>query len=47
MENKMIDLYSRLTPNGLKLHITAEELGITYNLHPANITRGEQFKPNF
>ena len=43
----MIDLYSRLTPNGLKLHITVEEFGITYNLHPVNITRGEQFEPDF
>jgi GSH-dependent disulfide-bond oxidoreductase len=43
----MIDLYSWLTPNGLKLHIVVEELGIPYNLHPVNITRGEQFEPDF
>ena len=43
----MIDLYSWPTPNGIKLHITLEELGIPYNLHPVSIGRGEQFEPAF
>ena len=43
----MIDLYSWPTPNGLKLHITVEELAIPYNLHVVNSTRGEQFDPEF
>ncbi len=43
----MIDLYSWPTPNGVKLHITLEELGIPYNLHVVNITAGEQFEPDF
>ena len=43
----MIDLYSWPTPNGVKLHITMEELEIPYNLHAVNITGGEQFEPEF
>jgi len=43
----MIDLYSWPTPNGIKLHITVEELGIPYTMHPVNIGKGEQFEPEF
>ena len=43
----MIDLYSWPTPNGIKLHITVEELGIPYTIHPVNIGKGEQFEPAF
>lgn len=43
----MIDLYTWPTPNGLKLHITLEELGIPYIPHPVNIRKGEQFDPEF
>ncbi len=43
----MIDLYSWPTPNGVKLHITLEELAIPYNLHAVNITAGDQFEPDF
>jgi len=43
----MIDLYSWATPNGDKLHILVEELGVEYTLHPVNITRGEQFEADF
>ena len=43
----MIDLYSWPTPNGVKLHITMEELGIPYTLHAVDITRGQQFEPEF
>ena len=43
----MIDLYSWPTPNGVKLHITLEELAIPYNLHAVNIGKGEQFDPEF
>ncbi len=43
----MIDLYSWPTPNGIKLHITIEELGIQYIMHPVNIGKGEQFEPEF
>ena len=43
----MIDLYSWPTPNGIKLHIMIEELGIQYIMHPVDIGKGEQFEPEF
>ena len=41
----MIDLYYWPTPNGWKVSILLEELGVDYNLHLVNISKGEQFKP--
>ncbi|WP_299437190.1 glutathione S-transferase N-terminal domain-containing protein [uncultured Rhodospira sp.] len=43
----MIDLYFWPTPNGLKVTILLEELGVPYTVHPINITKGEQFTPEF
>lgn len=43
----MIDLYSWPTPNGHKVHIALEELGLDYVVHPVNIGKGEQFEPDF
>jgi len=43
----MIDLYSWATPNGIKVSIALEELGLPYTFHPVNIGRGEQFQPDF
>ncbi len=43
----MIDLYSWPTPNGHKVHILLEELGLPYRVHGVNIGTGEQFKPEF
>jgi GSH-dependent disulfide-bond oxidoreductase len=43
----MIDLYSWPTPNGQKVHIALEELGLPYNAIPVNIGAGDQFKPAF
>jgi len=43
----MIDLYSWATPNGHKIHILLEELGLPYTAHPVDIGAGEQFKPEF
>ncbi len=43
----MIHLYSWATPNGEKLHIMMEELGIPYELHKLDIGKGEQFEPEF
>ncbi len=43
----MIDLYTWLTSNGRKATIMLEELGLPYNLHPINITNGEQFSSEF
>lgn len=43
----MIDTYSFWTPNGHKIHIALEELGLAYRLHRIDITKGEQFAPEF
>jgi len=43
----MIDLYFWPTPNGQKVTILLEELGVPYTVHPVNITKGDQFKPEF
>jgi len=44
---KEIDLYYAPTPNGYKVEILLEELGIPYKIHPINISKGEQFTPEF
>jgi len=38
----MIDLYTWTTPNGRKISILLEELGLEYNSHSVDITEGEQ-----
>ena len=43
----MIDLYYWPTPNGWKLTILFEELGIPYNVIPVDINKGEQFEQDF
>jgi GST-like protein len=43
----MIDLYYWTTPNGDKIVIALEELGLPYRIVPVNISAGEQFKPDF
>jgi GST-like protein len=43
----MIDLYTWSTPNGRKISIALEEMGLTYAVHPVNIGKDEQFKPEF
>ncbi len=43
----MIDLYTWPTPNGHKIHIALEEMGLPYKVHPVNIRTGEQFQPAF
>ncbi len=43
----MIDVYTWPTPNGHKVHIMLEELGLEYAVRPVNIRTGEQFKPEF
>ena len=39
----MIDFYYWPTPNGWKVSIALEELGLDYTLVPINIGRGDQF----
>ena len=41
----MIDLYTWGTPNGRKVSILLEELGIEYAVHPIDIGKGDQMTP--
>ena len=43
----MIDLYTFTTPNGRKASIMLEEVGLPYRVHSINITKDEQFAPDF
>lgn len=43
----MIDLYTWTTPNGRKVSILLEELGVPYKCHAVNIGKDEQFAPEF
>ena len=43
----MIELYTWSTPNGRKISILLEEVGLPYNVHPVDIRKNEQFKPEF
>jgi GSH-dependent disulfide-bond oxidoreductase len=43
----MIELYCWPTPNGHKITMFLEETGLPYEIHPVNIGRGDQFKPEF
>lgn len=43
----MIDLYTWTTPNGRKVSILLEELGVPYTVHPIDISKDEQFAPDF
>jgi GST-like protein len=44
---RTIDLYYWPTPNGKKVTIFLEEVGLPYNLMPVDITAGEQFDEEF
>ena len=43
----MIHLYTWATPNGRKASVMLEELGLPYETHPINISKDEQFAPDF
>jgi GST-like protein len=43
----MIDLYTWTTPNGRKISILLEELGLDYRVHPVDIGQNQQFAPDF
>ncbi len=43
----MIELYTWTTPNGRKVSIMLEETGLPYNVHPVDIGKGEQFRPDY
>jgi len=43
----VIDLYTWTTPNGRKVSIALEEMGLPYTVHAVDIGKEEQFKPEF
>jgi len=43
----VIDLYTWTTPNGRKISITLEEIGLPYQVISIDITKDQQFKPDF
>jgi len=43
----MIDLYTWTTPNGRKVSVMLEETGLPYTAHTVDLTKEEQFKPDF
>jgi GST-like protein len=43
----LIDLYTWSTPNGRKVSIMLEECGLPYRVHPIDIGKGDQFRPEF
>ena len=45
--HKPIDLYYWPTPNGWKITIMLEECALPYNVIAVNISKGDQFKPEF
>ncbi len=42
-----IELWTWNTPNGRKISVALEEMGLPYTVHPVNISKGEQFEPAF
>lgn len=46
-QNKPIELHFWTTPNGFKISVMLEELGVPYDIKFVVIGRGEQFKPEF
>ncbi|MGO9059731.1 MAG: glutathione S-transferase family protein [Candidatus Binataceae bacterium] len=43
----MIELYTWGTPNGQKVSVTLEEIGMPYNVHAVNLAKNEQKTPEF
>ena len=43
----MIELHSFNTPNGRKISVALEEMGLPYSVHVVDITKGEQHRPEF
>jgi len=43
----VIQLYTWATPNGKKVSIMLEEVELSYEVHPINIAKGDQLKPEY
>jgi len=42
-----IELWTWNTPNGRKISVALEEMGLPYTVHTVNISKGDQFNPEF
>ena len=42
-----IELHTWNTPNGRKVSVALEEMGLPYTVHPVNISKGQQHAPDF
>jgi GST-like protein len=42
-----IELYAWNTPNGRKISVALEEMGLPYSVHPVDLTKGQQHEPAF
>ena len=42
-----IQLHTWDTPNGRKISVALEEMGLAYSVHPIDISKGKQFEPAF
>src|SRR5436305_2270702 len=47
MTKMTIELHTWNTPNGRKISVALEEMGLPYEVHPVNIGKDEQFAPAF
>src|SRR3984893_3474725 len=47
MRKMTIELHTWNTPNGRKISVALEEMGLPYKVFPINITKGEQMAPEF
>lgn len=43
----MIELHGWITPNSRKIYYLLEDADLEYRIHPVNIGKGDQFKPEF
>jgi glutathione S-transferase/GST-like protein len=43
----MIELYTSATPNGYKVSVALEEMGLDYTVHPVDLMKGEQKTASF
>ncbi len=46
-KERPLQVWSWPTPNGQKIHIMVEELGIPYEVHGVDIGKGDQFEKDF
>lgn len=45
--SKKIQLYSLATPNGMKISIALEEMGLEYEAHPVTYSKGSNSSQSF